>query len=84
MSTLALRWAARGYGAVWELRRRVYARGWRKPERVGSRVVSVGNLTAGGTGKTTLTLHLAARARARNKRSGGGARLPPRPDGCGR
>ena len=50
------------YGAAWELRRRVYARGWLRPKRVGARVVSVGNLTVGGTGKTTLTLRLARRA----------------------
>lgn len=55
---------ARVYGAAWELRRRAYAWGIRRPERIGARVVSVGNLTVGGTGKTTLTLHLAARARA--------------------
>jgi len=50
------------YGAAWELRRRAYAGGWRSPRRVGARVVSVGNLTVGGTGKTTLTLRLARRA----------------------
>ncbi len=50
--------------AAWETRRRLYARGLRVPERVPARVVSVGNLTVGGTGKTTLTLHLAQLARA--------------------
>ena len=54
--------AATLYGAAWEARRRVYARGWLSPERVRARVVSVGNLTVGGTGKTTLTLRLARRA----------------------
>jgi tetraacyldisaccharide 4'-kinase len=54
--------AERLYGAAWELRRRAYAAGWRRPRAVGARVVSIGNLTVGGTGKTTLTLHLAARA----------------------
>jgi tetraacyldisaccharide 4'-kinase len=54
--------------SAWELRRSLYARGWRRPERVASRVVSVGNLTVGGTGKTTLTLHLAARMRERGRR----------------
>ncbi len=49
-------------GAAWELRRAAYARGWRTPTRVGARVVSLGNLTVGGAGKTTLALHLAARA----------------------
>jgi tetraacyldisaccharide 4'-kinase len=54
--------AAALYGAGWELRRHAYARGLRAPRRVGARVVSIGNLTVGGTGKTTLTLHLAHRA----------------------
>jgi len=52
------------YGAAWEARRRSYAAGWLAPRRIAARVVSVGNLTVGGTGKTTLTLHLAERARA--------------------
>ena len=47
------------YGAAWEARRSAYARGWFAPRRVAARVVSIGNLTMGGTGKTTLTLHLA-------------------------
>ena len=51
--------------AAWEARRRLYARGVFKPRRVSARVVSIGNLTAGGTGKTTLTLHLAKLARER-------------------
>jgi len=54
--------AARLYGAAWELRRRAYAAGWLAPRTVPARVVSVGNLTVGGTGKTTLTLHLARAA----------------------
>ena len=54
--------AARLYGAGWELRRRAWAVGLARPVRVNARVVSVGNLTVGGTGKTTLVLHLAARA----------------------
>jgi tetraacyldisaccharide 4'-kinase len=56
------------YGRAWELRRRSYAQGWLRPERVGARVVSIGNLTVGGTGKTTLTIHLAERARERGVR----------------
>lgn len=59
------RFAASIYGAGWELRRRAHASGWLRQRRVAARVVSIGNLTVGGTGKTTLTLHLAAVARAR-------------------
>lgn len=50
------------YGVAWEARRRSYARGLLRSRRVGAPVVSVGNVTVGGTGKTTLTLHLARRA----------------------
>ena len=59
-----LRAASGLYGLGWELRRRMYARGWMSPTAVGARVVSIGNLTVGGTGKTTLVLHLARRARS--------------------
>ncbi|HET9328561.1 MAG TPA: tetraacyldisaccharide 4'-kinase [Candidatus Eisenbacteria bacterium] len=55
----ASRAAAALYGAAWEVRRRSYALGFRRAQHVPARVVSVGNLTLGGTGKTTLTLHLA-------------------------
>jgi tetraacyldisaccharide 4'-kinase len=50
------------YGVAWEARRAAYARGWLRPRRVAARVISIGNLTVGGTGKTTLTLHLTRRA----------------------
>jgi len=42
------------YGAVTRARLRLYASGILKTESVGVPVVSVGNLTAGGTGKTPL------------------------------
>lgn len=58
---------ARVTEAAWEARRGAYARGWFVPERVGARVVSIGNLSVGGAGKTTLVLHLAAQARARGE-----------------
>jgi tetraacyldisaccharide 4'-kinase len=53
--------------AAWECRRRAYAGGLLRPRRAAARVVSIGNLTVGGTGKTTLTLHLAERLRARDE-----------------
>ena len=50
------------YGALVALRRRAYGSGWPHTESAGRPLVVVGNLTVGGTGKTTLTLHLARRA----------------------
>jgi len=69
MSAPLAKAAAALLGAAWEIRRRAYAWGLARPRRVAARVVSVGNLTVGGTGKTTLTLHLADRARARGIRA---------------
>jgi tetraacyldisaccharide 4'-kinase len=62
--TILHRAASDLYGVAWELRRRWYAAGLTTPARVGARVVSIGNLTAGGTGKTTLAIELATRWRA--------------------
>ena len=54
-----LRAAGAVSAAVWESRRRLYEVGALRPHRVPARVVSIGNLTLGGTGKTTLAIHLA-------------------------
>ena len=49
---------------AWQARRHLYEWGVLSPEKLPVRVVSIGNLTVGGAGKTTLVLHLAARLRA--------------------
>lgn len=55
------------YGAVVRARLRLYRSGFLKIERVGAPVISVGNITAGGTGKTPLVEWI-ARAVAREGR----------------
>src|SRR5437879_5041857 len=47
------------YGLYVRLRRAFYARGWLKAKRLRAKVISVGNLTVGGTGKTPMVLWLA-------------------------
>jgi len=55
---------ARIYGGAVALRRRMYARGWLRPQRTSLPVVVVGNISVGGTGKTPLTIALVERLRA--------------------
>lgn len=56
--------AAGLFGIGVRLRRKAYAKGWLKKERLDCLVVSVGNLTLGGTGKTPATIYLAKRIQA--------------------
>lgn len=56
--------ASKLYGAAGWLNRFAYQNGWKTVKSVNSRVVCIGNITAGGTGKTTAVL-LAATALAK-------------------
>jgi tetraacyldisaccharide 4'-kinase len=56
------------YGIYVRYRRALYAKGWRKPKRLNATVISVGNLTVGGTGKTPMVLWLAEKFLAEGKR----------------
>jgi len=56
------------YGWIMRLRAWVYGRGWLTVHRPACRVVSVGNLTMGGTGKTPLTIFLAGKLKEQGRR----------------
>ncbi|HXD37253.1 MAG TPA: tetraacyldisaccharide 4'-kinase [Rhodanobacter sp.] len=58
------------YGGVVRLRRALYRIGWLRSERLPVPVVVIGNLSVGGTGKTPLTIAVAASLRERGYRPG--------------
>jgi len=53
------------YGLFVRTRAGAYRRGWLRSKRLPARVISVGNLTVGGTGKTPMVMRLAAWLRQR-------------------
>jgi tetraacyldisaccharide 4'-kinase len=59
-----LRLASVPYGWATAWRNRLFDRGWKASHRAGVPVVSVGNLTVGGTGKTPCVEYIARRYRA--------------------
>lgn len=61
---------AKVYGALVALRGRLYRGGLLRRHRIGAPVIVVGNITAGGTGKTPLTIALVERLRAAGFRPG--------------
>jgi tetraacyldisaccharide 4'-kinase len=56
------------YAAVTRLQATLYAHGLLKQRRLAGRVISVGNLTVGGTGKTPMVIWLAEKFLAEGKR----------------
>ncbi len=67
---LTARMLAAVYGAAVRLRLAAYRKGWLKAQRVGVPVVVVGNLVAGGSGKTPLVVALVERLRAAGRKPG--------------
>ncbi len=65
---LALRLAALPYGLAVRVRNLAYERGWIRRAKASVPVVSVGNLTAGGTGKTPCVEYVARFYRNLNRR----------------
>ncbi|MHB8070261.1 MAG: tetraacyldisaccharide 4'-kinase, partial [Desulfobaccales bacterium] len=56
------------YGLGARTRRSLYVRGWLKPKRLPAPVISVGNLTVGGTGKTPIVACLAQLLQSQGKK----------------
>jgi tetraacyldisaccharide 4'-kinase len=56
------------YGGYVRMRAWLYANGWLKKKHLRAKVISVGNLTVGGTGKTPMVLWLAEKFLAEGKR----------------
>jgi len=63
-----LSWAAVLYGLVTRLRTYGYARGWFVRQRLPVPVISIGNLTVGGTGKTPIVIEVTQWLLASGKR----------------
>jgi tetraacyldisaccharide 4'-kinase len=56
------------YGMATRVRSALYARRWLKQERLQGIVISIGNITVGGTGKTPMVIWLGQRLLAKGKR----------------
>src|SRR5690606_18402582 len=67
---LAARLLSSVYGGVVGARSALYARGWLKSHQAGVPVVIVGNLVAGGSGKTPLVIALVERLKAEGRKPG--------------
>lgn len=63
-----LRWVGYPYELAARLRLWGYQRGWFQTRRLPRPVISIGNLTVGGTGKTPVVMHVVDRLLAQGKR----------------
>ncbi len=63
-----LRWVGYPYELAARLRLWGYERGWFRTHRLPRPVISIGNLTVGGTGKTPVVMHVVDRLLAQGKR----------------
>ncbi len=52
------------YGPAMDFRSKLYQKGWMKTRRLPCPVISIGNITLGGTGKTPMTIHMAVQLRS--------------------
>ena len=64
----SFRWLAWPYGWAARLRALLYRRGWLLTQRLPRPVISIGNLTVGGTGKTPVVILIAEWLLAKDKR----------------
>jgi tetraacyldisaccharide 4'-kinase len=82
LATVALSPLGGLYGVAMKVRRGFYRRGWLRVREVGAPVISVGNITLGGTGKTPLVEWVATKLAAENRQvcilTRGYGRLHPR------
>ncbi len=56
------------YGGIGKVRRKAYQHGWLRQQHLSKPVVSIGNMTVGGTGKTPMVIWIAQHLHAKGKR----------------